>query len=954
MPTGAIRQPSRRPRVAGLLASTLLTAAFAPSVGWAQSSEQSAAAAPAAYEDIVVTGSQIARSGFDTPTPVTVFGVADFERVAAPNIADALNQLPALKASATPSSSTNLSKIAGANYMDLRGLTYLRTLTLLDGKRYMPASPEGVINVNTIPQAAISSVEVVTGGASAVYGSDAVAGVVNFKLDDKLQGLRSNAQFGISDYGDRENYLASLAAGTKFAGGRGHVLFGAEYAKSKGVPRVGSRPWGSSTVINNPAYTTTNDEPMYILVDDARTSNSSYGGVINSAAGPGGTALLRGIRFLGNGQVGPFDYGTLTTTTTQQGGSGVNNTQDLVLEQPYERWALLGRAEYEFSSSFTVYGRMSYAASNMIGDSIIGNDQITIQRDNVFIPTPVRTILNANPGVTSFVMGRSLDDYARGYFDQDVWNWQAIGGVKGNIINSWNYDLSYSYGKSRNKTVFMDSRITQGWLRAVDAIDNPATPGVVDPICRSTIANPGNGCIPLNLFGVIQPGEQQAAIDSILGPSIRDWHQRQQTLDFLVRGNLLSLPAGSMAFAGGIHWRKFTSTTTSDPLSASRPNGSTVFRVGNTIPFSGTEDVVEAFAEVLVPILADLPFAEQLDLSLAGRITDYKTSGQVETWKVGVNYAITDSIRLRATRSRDIRAPNIQEMFAAGQTLIYGINDAVRSETYNVSATQSGNPYLKPEKANTFTAGMVISPLPQLRFSIDYYDIEIDGAIAALTAQQIATLCFEGDPATCQLITREPVTEGVSPGRITGMRLAPVNFQSIETKGIDFEAAYNFPLWNGTFDIRGLATYVKQLDLVGVGGAVTKLAGNMAQPLIDGVNGTPHWRGQAVLGFSTDAYRANVTGRYVGGGLVTRDFVATKPDVPITDPINAASRFYIDLSGEVGLFSFGSEGKVSLYGSVLNLLNTDPPVTGYDGYGAPRQLFDLIGRQFNIGVRVTL
>ncbi|WP_199554760.1 TonB-dependent receptor [Sandaracinobacteroides hominis] len=693
---------------------------------------------------------------------------------------------------------------------------------------------------------------------------------------------------------------------------------------------------------------------MYILVPDARVSNAAYGGVINSAVGPNGTALLRGIQFLGNGQTGPFDYGTLTTATSQQGGSGVNNTNDLVLEQPYERWAVLAKAEYELSDSFTLYGRGSYAGSKMIGDSIIGNDQITIRSENVFIPTPVRAILNANPGITSFVMGRSLNDYARGYFDQDVWSWQAVGGVKGNIIGSWNYDFALTYGKSRNKTVFMDSRNTQAWLRAVDAVDNPATPGVVDPICRSTITNPGNGCIPLNLFGVIQPGEQAAAIASILGPSVRDWHQTQTTLDFLVRGDVINLPAGAVAFAGGIHWRKFISETTSDPISASRPNGSTVYRVGNTIPFRGTQDVVEAFGEVLIPVLADLPFAKQLDLSLAGRITDYKTSGQVETWKVGVNYAVTDALRLRATRSRDIRAPNIQEMFAAGQTLIYGINDAARNESYTVSATQGGNPYLKPEKADTFTAGMVLSPISQLRFSVDYYNIEIEGAIAALTAQQIATLCFNGDQAICQLITREPVTDGISPGRITGMRLAPANFQSIKTKGVDFEAAYNFPLWNGTFDIRVLATYVKQLDLIGIAGSTTKLAGNMAQPLIDGVNGTPHWRGQAVLGYSTDAFRANVTGRYVGGGVVTRDFIASKPDVPITDPINAKNRLYIDLSGEVGLFSVGAEGKVSLYGAIQNLFNTDPPVTGYDGYGAPRQLFDLIGRQYNIGVRVTL
>lgn len=949
---GAIRKPSSHNHVSALLATTLLTAAFAPSAAFAQTASPAAVAAvPPSNEDIIVTGSQIARTGFDTPTPVTVIGIADFERVAAPNIADTLNQLPALKASATPQSSTNLSKIAGANFLDLRGLTYLRTLVLVDGKRYMPSSPEGVINVNNIPQAAIGAVEVVTGGASAVYGSDAVAGVVNFKLDDTLDGVRSNAQFGISKYGDRENWLGSIAVGKNFASGRGHVLFAGDYAKSKGIPRVGSRPWGNQTLINNPAYTTTNNEPLYLLVEDGRTSNSSYGGVINSAVGPNGTALLRGIDFLGGNQVGQFDYGTLTTTTTQKGGSGINNTEDLVLEQPYERYSLLAKVTYEFSPEFNFYGRVSYAGSKMIGDSIIGADQITIQRDNVFIPAPVRAILDANPGITSFTMGRTLNDYARGYFDQDVWNWQAIAGLKGSIVGSWQYDLSASYGKSRNKTVFMDSRITAAWRNAYDVIDNPATPGVVDPICRSSVADPGNGCIPLNLFGPIAAGEQSAAIANILGPSIRDWHQTQKTLDFVVRGNLVDLPAGPVAFAGGAHVRTFTSETTSDPLSASRPGGATVFRVGNTIPFKGTQDVWEAFGEVLIPILSGMPFAEQLDLSLAGRVTDYKTSGRVETWKIGGNYAITDTIRLRATRSRDIRAPNIQELFAAGQTLVFGINDPVRNETYLVSTSQGGNPNLVPEKADTFTAGIVIEPIPQLRLSVDYYDIKVDGAIAALSAQQIVTSCNSGDTAVCSLITREGSTDGTSPGRVTGILLAPANFQSIKTKGIDFEAAYSFPLWNGQADVRVLANYLKELELTGAQGAVTDLAGSVAQPFIDGLNGTPTWRGQAVLGFSNDAFRANVTGRYVGGGVVTRDFVATKPDVPITDPISVKGRLYVDLSAEVGLFDVGSEGKVSVYGTILNALNTQPPITGYDGYGAPRHLFDVVGRQYTIGVR---
>jgi len=947
----SFRSVPRARLIPSLLAVTVLTSVSAPTATMAQTTPRADGEAAVAPGEIIVTGSRIGRSGFDTPTPVTVVGLADFRRVATPNIADTLNQLPALKASATPQSSTNLSKIAGGNFLDLRGLTYLRTLVLVDGKRFMPGSPEGVININNIPQAAIGTVEVVTGGGSAVYGSDAIAGVVNFKLDDQLDGVRSNAQFGISNYGDRENWLFSAALGKKFSDGRGHVLVAGDYGKSAGIPRIGSRPWGDQTLINNPAFTATNAEPQFILAEGGRTSNVSAGGVINSAAGPNGTALLRGLNFLGNGQVGQFDYGTLTTATTQQGGSGINNTEDLVLEQPFERWSALVSASFEVSPAIAVYGRASYSGSAMIGDSIIGADQIVVQRDNVFIPAPVRNILNANPGITNFTMGRTLNDYSRGFFDQDVWNWQAIAGIKGNIIGSLKYDLSASYGKSENKTIFADTRITAPWRDAIDAVDNPATPGVIDPICRSTLTNPGNGCIPLNLFGPIAPGEQAAAIANILGPSLRTWNQTQKTIDFLLRGNLFELPAGPVAAAGGVHWRSFESATTSDPLSASRPGGGTVFRVGNTIPFFGSEDVWEAFGELLVPVLSGQPFAEKLDLSLAARLTDYRTSGQVTTWKVGGNYAITPEVRLRATRSRDIRAPNLQELFAAGQTLIFNVNDPVRNEIYLISTTQGGNPNLVPERADTFTAGIVLEPASRLRLSVDYYDIEVNGAIAALSAQQIVNACNSGDAALCGLITRDSSTGGTSPGRVNGILLAPANFQSIRTKGIDFEAAYNFPLLNGIADVRVLANYLQALELTGAQGDVTNLAGSVAQPFIDGLNGTPDWRGQAVLGFSNDRFRVNLTGRYVGGGVVTRNTVPTKPDVPITDPINVNGRLYVDLSAEAGLVNVGESGKVSVYGTVLNALNTQGPITGFDGYGAPRHLFDVIGRQFTMGLR---
>lgn len=268
-------------------AQAITALAFAALIGATPAHAQQAAPADtdgkaSETADIVVTGSQIARAGFVSPTPLTSVNSKDILRVGAVNVADALNQLPSMKPSVTPSSVSNLSKLAGGNYMDLRGLGYLRTLTLIDGKRYVPTTPEGVINTNLIPQALIGGVEVVTGGASAAYGSDAVAGVVNFKIDNKFNGIRGSLQGGITDHDDNRNYLASLAFGTNFAGDRGHFLIGLEAAENSGIGDATQRKWaGNRSIIINPANATDPSQPYLVHVNDARASYAAPGGVIN-------------------------------------------------------------------------------------------------------------------------------------------------------------------------------------------------------------------------------------------------------------------------------------------------------------------------------------------------------------------------------------------------------------------------------------------------------------------------------------------------------------------------------------------------------------------------------------------------------------------------------------------------------------------------------------------------
>jgi outer membrane receptor protein involved in Fe transport len=927
---GASRAHRQRAGKALLCATTGLVALWSAPL----QAQEAAAGDVKQVEDtgeIIVTGSRIQRSGFTAPTPTTNITSADLERVAAPNIADALNQLPALRASLTPSTSTNLSTALGGNFLDLRGMGFLRTLTLIDGKRYVPTTTTGGLNINTIPQALIAGTDVVTGGASAAYGSDAVAGVVNLRLNTTLEGVKGSLQGGITDHNDHRNFLASAAFGTYFGGGRGHLLIGGEAAHNSGVDKMSDRSWGDNpSTIFNPAYVAGNGEPQYLIVDDARSSNASFGGVINS---PG---ILRGIQFAPDGTPIPFTYGTSVTATTMNGGDGVPSTADLILETPVKRYSGFGRASYEVTDDVKIFAEFAYGRTESSNPSILGNDQITIQADNAYLPDSIRTTMAAN-SISSFVMGRSLKDYGRGGIDVTTDTWQITGGAEGKFGDGWSWDAYYGFGKTHNLALFTGSRITANWQRSMDAVFHPDTGAIV---CRSTITDPTNGCVPMNLFG--EGNVTQEAKNYILGTAVRDWKIKQRVAAFAVRGAPFSTWAGPVSVAFGGEYRKQSVDVTSDPLSELG-----AFRVGNAKPWSGDVNVKEGFVEALVPLVAEQSWAKAIDLNLAGRVTDYSTSGTVKTWKIGATYDVNDSLRFRATRSRDIRAPSLDEMFASGNTFIFGINDPVLGTNYSVQNIQGGNPDLKPEEADTLTMGVVFTPtfMPRFRLSVDYYDIDLKGAINSLSTAAIVQRCYTDTPALCSLITRPTPTSN-----ITVIRSAPANFQSIKLRGFDVEASYGMPLFSGDLDLRALINYTDKLDLVD-GTNTTHFAGNTELISINGVGGTPHWRFTTSAAYTTDAFKLALTGRYVGGGKITQenDGLPTE-NSGTTDKQSVNGRLYFDISGEVTLIDDGNQ-RVALFGTIQNLTDNDPPITAYNGYATTRSLYDMIGRVYNLGVR---
>lgn len=941
--------------------SFLLATVFVAAPAFAQTAPTEPAETP---QDIVITGSLVERSGFDTPTPVTVIGLDAIERVAAPSIADVINQMPAVRPSLTPTSAVNAggNTQTGGNFLDLRGLGYARTMVLLDGRRYVPTNPTGAVSINNIPQSLIDRVDIVTGGASAAYGADAVAGVVNLRINSKMQGVRATLQGGAAEEGDYRQILASVAAGTKVTD-RLHLVVGGEFSDNNGIGRLFDRDWSACGpgLLANPNVGDggrgTPEQPRFFRTKcGIRSSNVTYGGVItglnylpntidpvtglqrpNIGVITGLPGYLKGIQFSDSGQAIPFNFGTQVTSGSMLGGDGLNGVGEQVGATPITRYSGFGRLTWEVGSNFELFAELSYHKFNSEQDNIPSSFQYTIRSDYVFLPAALRQTMIDNR-VASIVVGKNNLDHSRVRTRFDIDTLQTAVGLSGEFAPGWKVDAYYAYGRNLSENLGSNVRVTNNYTLALDAIDDPRTPGIVDPICRSTIANPGNGCVPLDILGIVSPNDP--ALLYVNGFSRFTSDIRQNTIAATIRGKPFSTWAGPVAFAIGAEYRDQDLAVDYDVRSQAGAFGAP------SLPYSGQVHVKEAFGELMVPLLKDSPFGRRLSLDLAGRITDYSTSGTVKTWKAGLDYSINDSIRLRATRSRDIRAPSLAELFQRSGSSNLTVTDwdsRFQGQSYLVTALTAGNPNLQPEIADTFTGGVVLTPgvISGLRISVDYYDIQIKDAIIQITPGATVQQCFTTNPAACAFITRR------EDGMITSVFSGPVNLASAMTRGIDFELQYSLPVGSDRISFQTLVNYLIKTELDD-GISTTRLDNSMAQPTVAALGGNPRWKANVNASYIADNFRVSGTARYVGGGYIDRNYTAK--DV---DQLTVKGRVYFDVSGEVTLFKpKGEESKVALFAAVQNVLDTDPPITGAGGYGTTRGLFDTIGRQFIGGVRL--
>ena len=922
----------------GRLGATIcLTSVLALSAATAQQ-----AAAEQEPDAIVVTGSRLS-TGFVAPTPVTTVGTAEIEQRGSTNLGEVLAQLPSFRNSNSFNSAGVTSRNGSQITPDLRGLGSSRTLVLVNGRRHVPSETTGSVDIKLIPTLMVQQVEVVTGGASAAYGSDAVAGVVNFLLRDKIEGVQISAQAGISQVGDGEEYRVSLATGTSFGGGRGQVNFGIDWLKVGELGPQNTRDWGRRDVglITNPNFAT-NGLPQFIIADNVHSANTTPGGLIVS--GP-----LRGIQFTPNGGFAQYNFGQVFGSA-MIGGDGAGQNENLLanLGVPVESVNAMLAGNYELTDNLEAFAEFTGSWSSTGGASQENRDRgnLTIRRDNAYLPVGVRDLMALN-NLQTITIGRVSNDIGKISLDRVNKLFRVVGGLKGRIGDNWTWDAYYQFGRNDFKLDFGPNMRRQSeWLLAVDAVRDVNN----NIVCRSTLTSPGNGCIPVNVFG----DGSLVRNDYVFGTAEFRAINKQHVASLNIQGTPFSTWAGPVSVGVGYEYRSDTAVGTSDPLAQRiNPNGSLGgWILGNQLPFNGKITVSEFYGEALVPLATDMAFAKELNLTGAIRRTDYSTSGAVTTWKVGGTWAPVDGLRFRATRSRDIRAPNFAELFEAGGSSNTNVFDPVRGFSVQVRELNQGNLNLRPEKADTLTVGGVLQPafMPGFALSVDYYNIKIKDVITTIGAPVLTQGCFAGNALFCQSITF------AADGTIDFVTNTRLNLASFNTSGIDAEMRYTFKpgFMAGDIKLRGLVSYVDELTQFQQTGPQIRL-GQLSE--VNRVNGMPKWSGNADIGYDTGTWMANLQIRYIGSGVFS-NLYRTGAGAANTVSNNKVPAFaYLTLSGHINV-PFGNSQNFQLFGVINNLLDKDPAMVPSGAAGGIREsstnaaFYDVIGRYFRIGARV--
>lgn len=919
---------------------------------------QDVPAAPAAQANVVVvTGSRTITDGSSAPTPVTVASDEQLQSAQPGSISDALTQLPVFRGSQKPAAagSAGTTLGAGANLLTLRALSPFRTLVLLDGRRIVPTQLTGSTDANMIPDSLISRVDVVTGGASAAYGSDAVAGVINFVLDTGFEGFKGTVQTGISSRSDGASGKVNLTYGHSFLDDRLHVIVSGDFFQQQGINLdYGGREFAEDGYGLIGASTASS---ALVIAPDIREALATTGGLITGCQPVGVACPINRMQFTTNGTLAPYAQGSFVTTATMSGGDGVARRTNLIAG--YDATSLFSHAAYDLSDNTNIYAEVLYGKvhAQYFGSNsgVSGTSSATIFNDNAYLPTAVRSVLTAN-NISSFSFARATFDFGGSYYTNNTETYRYVAGLNGSFGGNWKYALYGEYGTSSFDLTTSNNVLVQNFYNALDAVVNPANGQIV---CRSTLlgTSAGTGCVPMNLFG--EGAASPEALAYVVGSSYLKVDSNQLVFSGDLRGELFSLPGGPLVVATGLEYRKEAGEQSTNPENritrtgtgirgypAAQVNQAGAYQLSPAQALKGSFFVTEGFVEATAPLLRDAPGARRLDLNAAARYADYSSVGGVSTWKVGLNWEPIEGFRLRGTQSQDIRAPSIQERFAPlAPTIGQAANDPQKAGArFVVVQLNQGNPDLFEETAETSVLGAVFAPsfLPGFTASVDHFNIRIEDVIASPTIQSVVDAC---GLSACSQVIRNP------DGTINSVVVRQQNFAQLHTDGEDIEIAYSTALDRlnlpGELKFRLLATHTNRLNLT-LGATTINRVGDLNVTPSSNPPGVAEWSGAFSVDYRTDHFHAFVQERYVGPGYLDKTLVyAPTQDTRVSDV------FYTDVTLGYRPPALGSA--VELYATVNNLFDEQPPLTPNGALTTPRpvnsSVYDVLGRYFTAGMR---
>ncbi|MBN8819055.1 MAG: TonB-dependent receptor [Sphingomonas sp.] len=961
---------------------------------------------------VIVTGTRIKRNGFNEPTPATVIGgdlMADLGQV---NIAETLKLIPQNSnfqsdAVAGITAGANV----GASFVNLRGLNPYngtRTLTLVNSRRFIPTSDGGAIDMNMIPSAMIQRVETVTGGASAAYGSDAIAGVVNVILDTGFEGIKAQVDYGQTTRGDGESYHAALMGGTSFGGNRGHIVAGIEYQKNLGIGDCAkvrlwcAESWDIFTNSNSilPGTTArsgynipgspTYGLPNFVIAPGSKQAFNDPRGVVRDATVTAAAARYKRFNDNGTGVV-QFDPGRFLGAALigpRQGGDGASTYDDSDIQTPVKRWVGYIYGEYELTDTLKLQTELTYAQRTASNSSYITGPRSTflVKPDNPYIPADLRTLLAG----TQFSLGKDLDGVLTSVNSAEARVFRGLIGLEGKLFGDWTWDAYYQYGNNKRHQDRTNNRVNLPFQYALDAVDEGLVrTGVANGniVCRElTKAAPdprAQGCKPMNLFGL--NNVSQASLAYVYRPVVEDFKYTQHVLSASANGSVFEgWGAGAITAAAGLDYRAEGGDVTHGNI----PDyNDYAFTFG--LDYSGDITVLESFGELNVPVFKNAPIGDSFELNGAMRYTrnharnndskEEKTSEAV-SWKVSGVYDVTGGFRLRASRSRDIRAAGFRELFLRNVPTESGSTSGLVDNPAIPGSPQTGDDptpilnggsfALTPEKADTTTLGAVFSPpfIPGLRMSLDWYQIKIRDAVTTLGGQRIVDFCGQYN------LFCDRITYGAA-GKtdITFIDARQVNLAKLEVRGFDIEVDYRLALadvkagWTGSLNFRVLGNH--QYDFISQANqAVPEIDyAGQSGPVGDGgdFNPAPPWVWNAFVTYDNAGFNTTLSWRRYSEGIYNVQRIGPEdagysPQLTnsiTTNRVKGASYFNIAMSYQIPLGGTGDRS-IELFGSLDNIFDRTPPVSpgggggGGSNYPTNPVYFDTFGSKWRAGIRI--